>query len=273
MAIYAIGDLQGCLRPLERLIATLAFDPSRDRLWFVGDLVNRGPDSLECLRFVKALGDAALTVLGNHDLHLLCVAEGVEKKRRRDTLDAILGAPDREELLHWLRHRPLMHVEGGFALVHAGLLPEWTVVKARGLAAEVEAELRSADYRALLSRMYGDQPDRWRDGLKGDERFRVIVNAMTRLRVCDAEGAMVLGFKGEPGEASEAWTPWFDMPGRCSRDHAIVCGHWSAMGLRIRADLLALDSGCVWGRSLTAIRLRDRAIYEAPCPRREDRED
>jgi bis(5'-nucleosyl)-tetraphosphatase (symmetrical) len=235
--------------------------------------VNRGPDSAACLRYVKGLGDAAVTVLGNHDLHLLCVAEGVERRRKRDTLDDILDAPDRDELLAWVRARPLMHVDEGFVLVHAGLLPEWTVARARTLAAEVEHRLRGPGYRGLLERMYGDEPARWDDGLEGVDRLRVIVNAMTRLRMVDARGAMVLRFKGEPGEVSGAWTPWFDAPGRRNADHAIVCGHWSALGVVVRPDLLSLDSGCVWGRSLTAVRLRDRRLYEAPCRGIRGRED
>jgi bis(5'-nucleosyl)-tetraphosphatase (symmetrical) len=254
------------------LLEAISFEPTRDRIWFTGDLVNRGPDSLACLRLVKSLGDAAVTVLGNHDLHLICVAEGVESPRKRDTLEDVLGAPDRIELLEWLRHRPLMHVEDDHALVHAGLLPEWTIAKARGLAGEVEERLRGAAYRKLLERMYGDEPDRWNDSLRGVDRLRVIINAMTRLRVCDEKGAMVLKFKGEPGEASEGWMPWFDMPERRNRDHAIVCGHWSALGVRLRPDLLSLDSGCVWGRSLTAVRLSDRRLYEVGCPRARGRE-
>jgi bis(5'-nucleosyl)-tetraphosphatase (symmetrical) len=239
----------------------------------VGDLVNRGPDSLACLRFVRSLGDRAIVVLGNHDLHLLCIAEGIEKRRKRDTLEGVLGAPDRDELLAWLRARPLMHVENGFALVHAGLLAEWTVPRARELAGEVEAILRGPGYRAFLERLYGDEPARWSDSLVGMERLRVIVNAMTRLRVCDASGAMMLRFKGDPGESSEGWTPWFDVPGRRSADHAIVCGHWSALGVRIRHDLLSLDSGCVWGRALTAVRLEDRARFEVGCPPGQDPEE
>ena len=232
----------------------------------MGDLVNRGPDSLACLRFVKSLGDAAVTVFGNHDFHLLCVAEGVEARRKRDTLEDVLAAPDRDELLQWLRHRPLLHVEDGFALVHAGLLPEWSVAKARSLAGEVEAALRGPGYREFLARMYGDEPNKWSDGLSGIERLRAIVNAMTRLRVLDRDGAMVLSFKGEPGDAYDPWTPWFDHPARASRDHAIVCGHWSALGVKIRPDLLALDSGCVWGGALTAVRLDDRRLFQASCP-------
>jgi bis(5'-nucleosyl)-tetraphosphatase (symmetrical) len=258
--------VQGCYGPLRRLLDSLSFDPARDRLWFVGDLVNRGPDSVACLRFVRDLGPAAITVLGNHDLHLLCVAHGVEKRRKRDTLDAVLAAADRDELLHWLRHRPLLHAESGFALVHAGLLAPWSVARALSLAAEVAARLRGDDFMSLLQRLYGDEPDRWDDALAGIDRLRVIVNAMTRLRVCDADGRMVLRFKGEPGEASDGWTPWFDVPGRRSADHTIICGHWSALGLRLRPGLLSLDSGCVWGRSLTAVRLEDRHPFEVPCP-------
>ena len=266
MAPYAIGDLQGCFEPLERLVARIGFDPARDRLWFVGDLVNRGPDSLACLRFVKGLGDRAVTVLGNHDLHLLCVAAGVESARKRDTLDDVLHAPDRDALLEWLRGRALMHVEGPYAMVHAGLLPEWSVDEARSLAAEVESVLRGPGHRDFLDRLYGDEPSRWSDSLAGMERLRVIVNATTRLRVCHADGAMALSYKGEPGEASEGLIPWFDMPGRRSATHTIVCGHWSALGLCTRAKLLSLDSGCVWGRALTAVRLEDRALFQVDCP-------
>ena len=239
----------------------------------MGDLVNRGPDSLECLRFVKSLGESAVTVLGNHDLHLMCVAEGVEKRRKRDTLEEVLAAPDRDELLDWLRQRPLLHVEGGYALVHAGLMPEWSVPRARELAAEVEKRLRGRDYRKLLERMYGDKPARWDDDLEGFDRLRVVINAMTRLRVLDESGAMVLAYKGEPGEARSDWTPWFDVPGRASRDHVVVCGHWSALGLEIRADLMSIDSGCVWGRSLSAVRLEDRRVIAVDCPPAPGRED
>jgi len=273
LATYAIGDLQGCFAPFEALLEKIGFDARRDRLWFVGDLVNRGPDSLRCLRFVKDLGAAAVTVLGNHDLHLVCVAEGLEKTRKRDTLEDVLGAPDRDELTEWLRTRPLLHVEGHHVLVHAGLLPGWSVPRARELAAEVEAQLRGPDYRVLLQRMYGDEPRRWSDSLTGVDRWRVVINAMTRLRVCDSDGAMVLAFKGEPGDAMDAWIPWFDFPRRASGDHVVVCGHWSALGLKLREDLLSLDSGCIWGRSLSAVRLEDRALFAVPCPARQGRED
>jgi bis(5'-nucleosyl)-tetraphosphatase (symmetrical) len=273
MAIYAIGDLQGCFAPLEKLLAEVSFDGSRDRLWFVGDLVNRGPQSLACLRFVKSLGASAVTVLGNHDLHLLCVAAGVERARSRDTLDEVLGAPDRDELLNWLRHRPLMHVEGPYALVHAGLLPSWEVPRARALAGEVEAVLQGPSYRRFLGELYGDEPDCWEDSLAGADRLRVIVNAMTRLRVCDRDGAMVLSFKGEPGETRGACIPWFEMAGRASAAYTVICGHWSALGLRVSERIVSLDTGCVWGRSLTAVRLSDRRVYQVRCRASAGRED
>ena len=231
----------------------------------MGDLVNRGPESLACLRYVKSLGDSAVVVLGNHDLHLLCVAEGVQRQHKRDTLDEVLGAPDREELLAWLRLRPLMHVEGEFALVHAGLLPEWTVAEARELAGEVERSLRAPGYRQFMARMYGNEPDRWDERLEGIDRLRVIVNAMTRLRVCAPDGRMALEFKGEPGETRGAMIPWFDMPGRRSADRTLVVGHWSALGLLERRDVVALDTGCVWGRTLSAIRLEDRRVFQRAC--------
>jgi bis(5'-nucleosyl)-tetraphosphatase (symmetrical) len=214
---------------------------------------------------VKALGDGAITVLGNHDLHLLCVAEGVQKVHKRDTLEDVLDAPDRDELLAWLRSRPLMHVEGSFALVHAGLLPEWTVAKALELAREVEFSLRASDYRKFMADMYGNEPDRWDDALAGIDRLRVIVNAMTRMRVCTPDGRMALEYKGEPGETRGAMIPWFDMPRRKSADHTLVVGHWSALGLLERTDVLALDTGCVWGRTLSAVRLEDRKVFHHPC--------
>ncbi len=198
MATYAIGDIQGCFEALQRLLDRIGFDESRDRLWFVGDLVNRGPDSLATLRFVQALGDAATVVLGNHDLHLLAVAEGLAKLRQDDTLDEVLAAPDREMLLDWLRHLPLMHFEDGYAMVHAGLLPDWSVSRALELAAEAEAALQASSYRSFLSKMYGNRPTRWSDELTGFERLRVVINAMTRLRVCTTEGAMEFSHKGKP---------------------------------------------------------------------------
>lgn len=264
MPTYAIGDVQGCLEELETLLARIAFDPRRDRVWFVGDLVNRGPDSLGVLRLVHALGSSATVVLGNHDLHLLCLAEGVGRARADDTLAAVLDAPDRGVLLDWLRRRPMLHVEGDHVLVHAGLLPGWSIGKARALASEVESALRGKDYKIFLSRLYGSEPTAWQDSLQGADRLRVIVNAMTRMRFCTPDGHMEFHAKGGPNEAPEGYCPWFAVPGRASDDSTLVVGHWSALGLRLDARLLALDTGCVWGGSLSALRLEDRALFQVP---------
>ncbi len=263
MATYAIGDVQGCFDELQELLARIGFERSRDRLWFVGDLVNRGPQSLEVLRAVRAQGDAAIVVLGNHDLHLLAVAEGFARKRADDTLDAVLEASDREELLDWLRGRPMMHAEGRYALVHAGLLPQWSVDQALALAAEVEATLRGPEFRTFFARMYGGTPDRWDETLSGVERLRVIVNAMTRLRFCTPDGAMDFHVKNE--QAPAGYFPWFEARGPRA-EPAIVCGHWSALGLRLTERFALLDSGCVWGGALTALRLEDRWLVQVPCP-------
>ncbi|WP_126447081.1 symmetrical bis(5'-nucleosyl)-tetraphosphatase [Sulfuricystis multivorans] len=268
MATYAIGDVQGCFEPLERLLDYLRFSPASDRLWFVGDLVNRGPASLEVLRFVKALNDAATIVLGNHDLHLVMQAEGFGKASREDTLDAVLTAPDREELIAWLRSRPLFHVEGEWAMVHAGLLPCWDVAKAQALSDEVSAALTASDYREFLAHMWGSEPDAWRDDLCGWDRLRVVVNAMTRMRFVTPEGRMefrAAGAKGPPERGPAGTLPWFAVPGRKSADHHIVFGHWSALGFRQMDNVLALDSGCLWGGSLTAVRLEDRRVFQMPC--------
>lgn len=265
MATYAIGDVQGCADALRRLLDAFGFERARDRLWFVGDLVNRGPDSLATLRLVKDLGDAAVTVLGNHDFHLLAVAAGHAKKHRSDTLDAVLDAPDREELLAWLRQQPMLHVQDNWAMVHAGLLPQWNIAQAQSLAREVEAALRGEGWREFLAKLYGDTPDSWSESLRGANRLRVIVNAMARMRFCTAQGTMELRTKGETARAPRGFFPWFDAPGRASRDYTVICGHWSTLGLKLRSDLIALDSGCVWGGSLSAVRLEDRELFQVPC--------
>jgi bis(5'-nucleosyl)-tetraphosphatase (symmetrical) len=262
MATYAIGDVQGCFDELKTLLARIAFDAARDRLWFVGDLVNRGPKSLEVLRFVSSLGDGAVTVLGNHDLHLMCVAEGFAKRREDDTLDAVLAAPDAAALLCWLRGRPLMHCEGGHAMVHAGLLPQWSVEEALALAGEVEAALRAQNYRDFLAELYGSRPEHWNDALTGWDRLRVIVNAMTRMRFCSREGVMDFHVKSD--KAPAGYLPWFEVrPPR--KEPKIVCGHWSALGVKLTARVSALDAGCVWGGSLAALRLEDGALAQLPC--------
>ena len=264
MATYAIGDVQGCMSELEALLEACSFDAQRDRLWFVGDLVNRGPASLEVLRFVKGLGQRATVVLGNHDLHLLCVAEGFAKTRPDDTLEAVLNAPDRSELLEWLRTRQLMHVESELALVHAGLLPQWTVERALELAREVESALRGTAYRDLLANLYGSEPSEWNDGLVGADRMRVIVNAMTRMRFCTGDGKMEFRAKGSLEAAPPGYRAWFDVPRHQSAHATVVCGHWSALGLRVERGLIALDTGCIWGGALTAVSLEDRRIYQVP---------
>jgi len=266
MATYAIGDVQACLEPLERLLGEIGFSRSRDRLWFVGDLVNRGPDSAAVVRFVRDLGERAVVVQGNHDLHLLALAAGHAKRRADDTFDDLLAAPDRDELLDWLRFRPMLHVDDEYVMVHAGLLPSWPVGQAQDLAAEVEAELRAKRYRLFLAELYGSKPDAWDDGLRGMDRLRVIVNAMTRMRFCTADGVMDFRVKGEVEKAPPGFMPWFDVPARKARGATIVCGHWAALGLLLREDVACLDSGCVWGRNLSALRLEDRRLSQCGCP-------
>lgn len=265
MATYAIGDIQGCYTEFLRLLEQICFDPAIDRLWLVGDLVNRGPDSVNVLRLIKSLGDAAITVLGNHDLHLLAVAEGAAKLHRSDTLHDILGAPDRDELLTWLRTQRLLYVEGDFVLVHAGLLPSWTVAQAQQLAHEAEAALTGQHYHDFLVHMYGNYPDHWADDLSGYKRLRVITNACTRMRVCTLSGEMEFKFKGEVHNVPEGYMPWFDVPGRASANATVVCGHWSALGLKVSPHIIALDTGCLWGGALSAIRLEDRELFQIPC--------
>lgn len=267
MATYAIGDIQGCFTSLMALLKRVAFDPAHDRLWLVGDLVNRGPDSLRTLRFVRDLGPAAVTVLGNHDLYLLMVAYGAVRSRAKDdTIQAVLDAPDRDALLGWLRTRPLMHVEDDFAMVHAGLLPGWTVPQARALAREVEGALAGPYHADLLHNMWGSEPAAWHPDLRDYARMRVIVNAMTRMRFCTLDGQMDFKVKGEVTKAPKGYVPWFEVPGRKSTDTTLVFGHWSALGLRVEPRLLALDSGCLWGRELSAVRLEDRAVFQVDCP-------
>lgn len=269
MATYAIGDLQGCFKTLQILLNKIEYRRERDVLWFVGDLVNRGPASLECLRFVHSLGDRAITVLGNHDLHLLAVAAGQRKAGENDTLQSILDAPDRDLLLHWLRRQKLLHVDGGFVMVHAGLLPEWDLDLSTQLADEVETALRRDDYVSLLSNMYGNQPDHWNDKLNGIERLRITINAMTRLRALEIrkkKSAIIdLKFKGEPEKMPDTLRPWFESRHPSLAGRTVIAGHWSALGLRITEDFVGLDSGCVWGRELTAFRLEDRKVFQVAC--------
>ena len=265
MTRYAIGDVQGCHEELRALLARLKFSPDRDRLWFVGDLVNRGPRSLETLRLVRALGDNAVVVLGNHDLHLLAVVAGSQRRKKSDTLDAVLAAPDRAGLLEWLLTRPLAHSEAGDLMVHAGVVPQWTVALTLELAREVETALRS-DPRALFDHMYGNEPDRWSGELAGMERLRFVINVLTRLRVCTADGRVDLALKGAPPPPPSPLRPWFALAARRSRDARVIFGHWSALGLVLEPDVVGLDSGCVWGGALTAFDLDSaRPPISVPC--------
>ena len=256
MAVYAIGDVQGCLRELRALLDRLRFDPHRDRLWLTGDLVNRGPDSLETLRFVRALGDSAVTVLGNHDLHLLAIAAGLGGPKHDPGTSQVLAAPDRDELLQWLRSRPLLHRDRalGWTLVHAGLVPEWDAELAESCAREV-AEALASDAVAVFEGMYGDEPTRWSPTLSGSDRLRFTINCCTRLRYVDADGAMLLKLKGPPSQAPASAIPWFRHPSRASASDRIVFGHWSTLGYLRENGIVALDAGCVWGGQLCALRL------------------
>jgi bis(5'-nucleosyl)-tetraphosphatase (symmetrical) len=265
MAIYAVGDVQGCYAELARLLDDVRFDAAADKLWLVGDLVNRGPESLEVLRLVKSLDDSAITVLGNHDLHLLAVAEGAGELHRSDTLDEILNAPDRDELLNWLRNQRLLYAQDGYVLVHAGLLPRWSVAQAEGLAREVEVALRADSYATFLARMYGNSPHGWDDSLSGYKRLRVIVNAFTRMRICTKNGEMEFKFKGEIKDTPPGYLPWFDIPGRASANSTVIFGHWSALGLLLKKNVIALDTGCLWGGPMSVIRLDDRQLFQAAC--------
>lgn len=271
MATYAIGDIQGCHDDLQVLLEKLCFDPARDTLWFTGDLVNRGPKSLESLRFVKDLGDRAVTVLGNHDLHLLALWAGRQKDfKPTDTLRPILEAPDRDALLDWLRHRPLVHHDEslGFTLVHAGLPPQWDLETALACAAEVERTLQGADFPEFMNRMYGNEPRLWAEDLSGWDRLRFSVNCFTRLRYCTPEGELEFKQKGAPGTAKEPLVPWFQVKGRKSAGLRVVFGHWSTLGLHMRDGVYALDTGCLWGGTMTALRLDDPAlpVVSVDCP-------
>ena len=264
--VWMIGDLQGCNDALERLLEhpDIAAD-SDARFWFAGDLINRGPASLRTLRTVMSLGERATCVLGNHDIHLLAVAAGIRKPGRSDTFREILAAPDVTGILDWVRHRPLMHREHGHILVHAGILAPWSAEKAQSLAREVETALRGPRWASALEKIYGNEPAFWNDDLDNGKRLRVIVNAMTRMRMCFRDGSMDFGHKEAPDLKSDL-VAWFDVPGRAIEDETIVFGHWSTLGLMIRPDAICLDTGCVWGRQLTALRLHDHKLVQIACP-------
>lgn len=274
MALYCVGDIQGCDDAFERLLATIGFSPSRDTLYVLGDLVNRGPDSAAVLRRCITLGDSVRPLLGNHDLHLLAAAYGTRRPSRRDTLQSILLAPDRDEMLEWLRHQPLArrvhHGGGDLLMVHAGVLPQWTADETLAYAGEVEAVLQSREFAGFLQQMYGNSPDLWSPELQGTDRLRVIVNALTRMRFCSPEGRMDFESTESASEAPPGLVPWFDAPGRRTQNTLIAFGHWSTLGWLNRADVLGLDTGCVWGGCLSAVRfgttLADRERCHVECP-------
>ncbi|MDD5114903.1 MAG: symmetrical bis(5'-nucleosyl)-tetraphosphatase [Methylobacter sp.] len=267
MSIYAIGDIQGCFDDLLRLLEAIAFDEKTDQLWFAGDLVNRGPKSLETLRFIKSLGDAAVTVLGNHDMHLLAASCASKISNKKDALLPVLEAPDRDELIDWLRHRPLFHYNDDFCLLHAGLPPQWDFKKTQKMAALAEQALQGPDYRNFLQQMYGNKPNQWSSSLKGIGRLRFIINCFTRMRFCDAEGRLDYVNSGPLGSQPKKLLPWFEVPGRKSADMRIVFGHWSALGYYEGPNCYGIDTGCLWGGQLTALKLGEQVErFSIDCP-------
>jgi len=267
--IHLIGDVQGCALALQRLLSEIDFSPSRDRLVLLGDLVNRGPDSLAVLQMLAPLQGAATCLLGNHDLHLLAAAEGARPLHRSDTLDDILDSPEREVWIDWVRQRRMADTAHGWLLVHAGVVPQWTVADTLSLAAEVETLLRGPDLPGFLRRMYGNEPLRWDDELQGPDRWRFVINVLTRIRFCAADGTLDLKAKEGADTAPPGLMPWFDVPGRRTAEAPIAFGHWSTLGLRNQPELLALDTGCVWGGALTAVRVDGgrREVTQVPCDR------
>ncbi|MBC8738344.1 symmetrical bis(5'-nucleosyl)-tetraphosphatase [Paraburkholderia sp. UCT31] len=267
----AFGDLQGCRAPFRQLLAKAA-PPDGTPLWFAGDLINRGPDSLDTLRDVIAFGERAVPVLGNHDLHLLSVSAGIRKSKKGDTIEEILAAPDAADLLEWIRHRPLAHFDNGMLMVHAGVLPQWDATLTLELADELQRALRAPNWKETLAGLYGNEPNRWKPGLKGIERLRVTCSALTRMRFCSADGVMDFSSSGTLASTPSGCMPWFDVPSRKTADVTVVFGHWAALGLMLRDNLIGLDSGCVWGQKLSAVRLAknpaERTLTQVDCDSR-----
>ncbi|HJV75531.1 MAG TPA: symmetrical bis(5'-nucleosyl)-tetraphosphatase [Noviherbaspirillum sp.] len=266
MATFAIGDIQGCVERLDELLQQIYAKCPDPELIFLGDLVNRGPHSLATLRKIRAMGNTAKVVLGNHDLHLLAVAHGIRQLHRTDTLEEILHAPDRDELLDWLRRQPLALFENGHLFVHAGVLPQWTAQQTLALSQEVETILRGDDWVEFLRNMYGNLPAKWDEALTGSDRLRCIVNALTRIRFCTADGTMDLATSKGTEIELPGFMRWFDVPGRKTEDVAVIFGHWSTLGLIVRENLISLDTGCLWGGKLSAICLEDREVLQVDCP-------
>ncbi|MBU6224972.1 MAG: symmetrical bis(5'-nucleosyl)-tetraphosphatase [Burkholderiales bacterium] len=268
MALYLIGDVQGCDDALERLLQHIDFSPSRDKLYMLGDMVNRGPQNLQVLRRLMEFGSSAQCVLGNHDLHLLAVSLGARKSNDSDTIQDVLNAPERDALLHWLRHQHMALHIGNVLLVHAGVLPQWTAEKTMALAGEVESLLRSDALGDFIAHMYGGMPNQWDDALTGHDRIRIIVNAFTRMRYCNAQGAMDFSYKKSPENAPVGQIPWFDLPNRLTQQTVVAFGHWSTLQLAPRADVVCLDDGCLWGGCLSALRLEDANLRDARLAQR-----
>lgn len=267
MATYAVGDLQGCLKPLQCLLERVAFNPAQDKLWLVGDLVNRGPESLATLRFLYSIRDALTCVLGNHDLHLLAAAQGVRPPHKNDTIAQVLDAPEAPQWIEWLRCQRLAHLEAGWLCVHAGVVPQWTCDQTLALAAELQGLLRGPGLGDFLRQMYGNQPAQWSESLVGIERARFVVNALTRMRFCTAQGLMDFKTKDGTDAAPQGYFPWFRVPGRATAEQPMAFGHWSTLGLINEPMLLATDTGCVWGGALTAVRVDGgrREVIQVPC--------
>ncbi len=265
--IYLVGDLQGCCGAFDRLLAEIGFSPSRDRLVVLGDMVNRGPESLAVLQRLRGLDNAATCLLGNHDLHLLALAHGVRRPHRCDTLDQVLSAPDRAAWLDWVRTRRMACSEAGWLCVHAGVVPQWTAARTLELAAEVESVLASPELGSFLQQMYGNEPRRWSDTLQGAERWRFVINALTRIRFCSADGELEFATKDGAAAAPAGFLPWYELPGRATAGQPVAFGHWSTLGLIDRPDLLAIDTGCVWGGALTAVRVDGgrREVVQVRC--------
>jgi bis(5'-nucleosyl)-tetraphosphatase (symmetrical) len=262
MSTYLVGDVQGCFDELQQLLAACSFNTARDHIIFLGDLVNRGPKSLEVLQFVMSLGERAQVVLGNHDLHLLALAVGVRPPHKHDTLDAILTHPKRDVMLHWLRHQRLALLQDGLLAVHAGVVPSWSIEEACGCASEVEGVLRSDGWASFMHQMYGNEPAQWHSSLSSADRLRVIVNGLTRIRFCTPNGVMDFKTKEGAGGAPEGFLPWFDVPGRKTSGTRIAFGHWSTLGLKLTPNIIALDTGCVWGGALSTLRLAEDGLPE-----------
>ncbi len=265
MATYAIGDIQGCFSHFKNLLSIINFNSHKDRLWLVGDIVNRGPESLKTLKYIKNLGKSVTMVLGNHDIHLIKLAGGNENQKNGDTLSETLASPDIQEIIDWLRKKPLFHYEEDYAMVHAGILPQWDISQTVALANEVEEQLSGNEWRVFLPEVYGDYPNFWNENWTGYTRFRVIINALTRLRTCTSDGKMDFEYKGGLDQIPKQRMAWFDIPGRKTKKINVVFGHWSSIGLHTKNNATCLDTGCVWGRSLSALRLEDQRVFQTDC--------